>query len=35
VADDKLPAPDADLDRFQSKARVREAIKTLPERERA
>jgi RNA polymerase sigma factor for flagellar operon FliA len=34
VADEKLPAPDADLERLQSTARVRQAIQTLPERER-
>jgi len=35
VADEKLPPPDADLERVQAKARVREALKTLPERERS
>jgi len=35
VADEKLPPPDADLQRVQDQARVREALKTLPEKERA
>jgi RNA polymerase sigma factor for flagellar operon FliA len=35
IADEKLPAPDADLERVQSKARVRAALERLPEKERA
>jgi RNA polymerase sigma factor FliA len=35
VADEKLPPPDADLQRIQDQSRVREALKTLPEKERA
>jgi RNA polymerase sigma factor for flagellar operon FliA len=35
IADEKLPPPDADLERVQNKARVREALKTLPDKERA
>jgi len=35
VADDRLPPPDADIARVQDKARVREAISKLPEKERA
>jgi RNA polymerase sigma factor for flagellar operon FliA len=35
VADEKLAPPDADLQRIQDKARLREAIKGLPEKERA
>jgi RNA polymerase sigma factor for flagellar operon FliA len=34
VADERLPAPDASLDTGRLGARVREAIKTLPDRER-
>lgn len=34
VADDSLPPPDEDLDRLRQGARVREAIKSLPEKER-
>ena len=34
LADEKLPAPGADLERLQSQARVREALTRLPERER-
>jgi RNA polymerase sigma factor for flagellar operon FliA len=35
VADEKLPAPDADLQRVQSQAQVRRALAGLPEKERA
>jgi len=35
VPDDKLPPPDADLQRVQDRARVRKAIEKLPEKERA
>jgi RNA polymerase sigma factor for flagellar operon FliA len=35
VADDKLPPPDADLERVQANAQVREALGKLPEKERA
>jgi RNA polymerase sigma factor for flagellar operon FliA len=34
MADDRLPAPDQDLERLQSNTRVREALATLPEKER-
>lgn len=34
VADERLPAPDADLERLQSSARVRTAMSTLPDKER-
>jgi RNA polymerase sigma factor for flagellar operon FliA len=35
IADEKLPPPDADLERVQSRARVHEALARLPEKERA
>jgi RNA polymerase sigma factor for flagellar operon FliA len=35
VADEKLPAPDADIQRLQDRARVRKALETLPDKERA
>jgi RNA polymerase sigma factor FliA len=35
IADDRLPAPDADIARVQDNARVRDAITRLPEKERA
>jgi RNA polymerase sigma factor for flagellar operon FliA len=35
VADEKLPPPDADIQRVQTNARVREALTRLPEKERA
>src|SRR5689334_8172646 len=35
IPDEKLPAPDADLQRLQDKARLRQALKKLPEKERA
>jgi RNA polymerase sigma factor for flagellar operon FliA len=34
VADERLPPPDADLERVQASARVREALGKLPEKER-
>jgi RNA polymerase sigma factor FliA len=34
VADDRLPAPDAELETGQMGVRVREAVQTLPEKER-
>jgi RNA polymerase sigma factor for flagellar operon FliA len=34
VADERLPAPDADLEKVQQGARVREAMKKLPDKER-
>jgi len=34
VADDSLPAPDADLERVQTSARARDALAKLPEKER-
>jgi RNA polymerase sigma factor for flagellar operon FliA len=34
VADERLPAPDASLDTGRLSARVREAVKRLPDRER-
>jgi RNA polymerase sigma factor for flagellar operon FliA len=34
VADDKLPRPDADLQRLQDHAQVRQALSRLPEKER-
>jgi RNA polymerase sigma factor for flagellar operon FliA len=35
VADEKLPAPDADIQRVQTNAQVRTALANLPEKERA
>jgi RNA polymerase sigma factor for flagellar operon FliA len=35
VADEKLPAPDADIQRVQANAQVRKALANLPEKERA
>jgi RNA polymerase sigma factor for flagellar operon FliA len=35
IADERLPPPDADIARVQDKARVRAALKRLPEKERA
>jgi RNA polymerase sigma factor for flagellar operon FliA len=35
VADDRLPAPDAGISRVQDKARVRQALQKLPDKERA
>jgi RNA polymerase sigma factor for flagellar operon FliA len=35
IADEKLPPPDADLQRLQDQARLRQALATLPEKERA
>jgi RNA polymerase sigma factor for flagellar operon FliA len=35
VADEKLPAPDADIQRVQANAQVRKALAGLPEKERA